>query len=430
MWIGFSGGADSTALLVAVNELAAEMPINFLAVHFNHGLQAAATGWQDHCQSFCESRRIPFRAEQLLLKSRHGGSPEEQARQCRYTAVERLLGKGDIFLTAHHADDNAETLMLNLMRGSGVDGLAGIPQQRKMGWGWVVRPLLDFRRCDLEKFLRERGIIWLEDPSNLEQKFDRNFLRNAVFPELEKRWPGAVLRMNQTAGHARQLTTTVAKLLAGVHGSLILDDFTLALQPLRSLDTELQAVLLRQWVRDQDIITPPRRRLLEFLHQLNACAVRGTRAELRWANCMIKQHGQLLWLHRMPGPATCPARSWTGVAELDLGSEHGKLHVSGSLSTVPPGWEIGPRKESASMLLQEFGSHRKVKELMRLCGIPSWLRDSIPVLYWHGEVAAVGDWLVSPPLRKHLTELGASYRWEPHDPLLCKLQSVSVQSLQ
>jgi tRNA(Ile)-lysidine synthase len=341
-----------------------------------------------------------------------------------------LLGNGDIFLTAHHADDNAETLLLNLMRGSGVDGLAGIPRQRKMGWGWVVRPLLDFRRCDLEKFLRERGIDWLEDPSNLDQNFDRNFLRNAIFPELEKRWPGAVLRMNQTASHARQLTTTVARLLAGHHGNLILDDFTLALHHLRILDTELQAVLLRQWVRDQDIITPPRRRLLEFLHQLKTCAAQGKQAELRWADCMIKQHGQVLWLHRMPAPGTCPARSWTGGAELDLGSEHGKLHVSGSPPAVPPGWEIGPRKEGAGMLLRESGGHRKLKELMRLCGIPSWLRESIPVLYWQGEVAALGDWLISARLRKQLAEQGASYRWEPHHPLLCKLQSVSVQSLQ
>ena len=221
-WVGFSGGADSTALLVAFHELGSKLEAGLHAIHFNHGLQTLADDWQAHCLTFCEKRNIPLRIEQLELTLQEGQSPEEQARQQRYAAIELLLGKGEVYLTAHHADDNAETFLLNLMRGSGMDGLDAIPPLRKIGNGWVARPLLDFDRQDLENFLRERNIPWLEDPSNQDLSFDRNYVRNELFPELDKRWPGVVKRLNHTASHARNFTAVLNKLLAAQHGSLIL----------------------------------------------------------------------------------------------------------------------------------------------------------------------------------------------------------------
>ncbi|MGH8035197.1 MAG: tRNA lysidine(34) synthetase TilS [Lysobacterales bacterium] len=395
------------------------------AVHFNHALQAGALEWHNHCMAFCEKRQIPFHAEQLDLKAQDGQSPEGRARHHRYTAIQRLLGEGDIFLTAHHADDNAETLFLNLMRGSGIDGLAGIPRLRKMGLGWVARPLLDFRRSELEQFLRQRNVDWIEDPSNRNPQFDRNFLRNIIFPELEKRWPSLVPSVNQTARHARQITATLAGLLEKHYHNLALDDFTFALPPLLGLGPDLQSVLLRRWITDQDIVTPPRRRLLEFLHQINASAAKNTHAELRWSSWMIKRHGQTLWLHPVPGPGTCPSRCWKTGTVLELNPDYGEVSISGA-KAVPEGWQIGPRKTGAQMSLQENGPHRKLKELLRLGGVPPCLRDSVPVLYWHDEVAAVGDWLISPRFRQLLAELDSGYHWSPRHPLLRKLQSVSV----
>ena len=202
-WVGFSGGADSTALLHALHDCREELQTPVHAIHFHHGLNPGADGWQDHCHDFCQQRHINFTSRKLKIKPASGTSIEEESRNLRYQAVKKLLQPGDIFLTAHHADDQAETLFLNLMRGSGIDGLAGIPHIRKLGQGWVARPLLNTRKSALENYLGKRNIEWQEDPSNKENTFDRNFLRNSLFPQLENRWPGVVRRLTRTSRTAR-----------------------------------------------------------------------------------------------------------------------------------------------------------------------------------------------------------------------------------
>jgi tRNA(Ile)-lysidine synthase len=319
--------------------------------------------------------------------------------------------------------------LINLMRGSGIDGLAGIPPLRRMGKGWVARPLLDFRRHELESFLRGRQIVWMDDPSNRNSSFDRNFFRNNIIPELEKRWPEAVPGINQTARHARQFASTFTNLLLKQYGNLLRDEITLPLPPLLCLELDLQAALIRHWIRDQDIMTPPRRRLHEFLQQLNAPKGQGLVAELRWAGWILKRHGGVLWLHATPAPAVCPDRSWDTGTTLDLGVEFGEVLLVGG-STVPRDWRLGPRRKGAGMQLHKNGHRQALKELLRLSGIPPWLRDCVPVLYWQEDVAAVGDWLIGPRLRHFLDAEGATYLWNPIHPLLRKLQSVSVHFLQ
>ena len=182
--VGFSGGADSTALLLALHQLQLQLTADLAAVHFNHGLQANAEDWLRHCQHFCQQRNIPLQVQQLWVQHNAGSSPEAAAREARYRAIAQLLERDDIFLTAHQADDQAETLFLNLMRGSGSQGLAGIPRLRVYAKGWVARPLLNVRREELEHYLNAENVGWITDTSNQDQSMDRNYLRATVFPSL------------------------------------------------------------------------------------------------------------------------------------------------------------------------------------------------------------------------------------------------------
>jgi len=428
-WVGFSGGADSTALLEALLKIQPELSAEIRAIHFNHGLQQAAGEWQLHCQTFCQAREVPLLVQNLELDFKEGISAETQARQARYGSLEKLLGANEIYLTAHHADDQAETLLLHLLRGSGLDGLAGIPTLRKLGRGWVARPLLDFRRQDLEDFLRHQNTPWITDPSNLEVIADRNFLRNDIFPRLESRWPGTIQRLNQSARHAAAAAAVLSELIAGKFGQLLSDPYTLPLEHFLGLDPEIQALVLRQWVKLRNVSTPPRPRLAEFLAQLSTSTSVSSQAEIKWSGWMIKRYDSSLWLHETSFPRECPATTWRSDQKLRLDADFGNLQVFGDVFELPPGWEIGPRKKRAAMQVRKNGSRKKVKELLRACGIPTWLRPSVPMLYRDGQLQAIGDWLLCPELRDWLTENQLSYLWHPVHPLLCKLQSVSVQCL-
>jgi tRNA(Ile)-lysidine synthase len=221
----------------------------------------------------------------------------------------------------------------------------------------------------------------------------------------------------------------LSRLLTAQHDHVLVDCHTLAIEPFLHLEPELQAALLRQWLRDQEIVGPPRKRLNEFLFQLNSSGTTTGQPELRWAQRMIKRHGKLLWLHRLPVPVLDSSQLWTSGMKVDLGPDFGTIGLSGNSLLIPEGWELGPRRKSARMRLHTGGPRRKLKELMRECGIPPWLRTAVPVLYWHGEVAALGDWLFSAEFQNFLCEHATTYAWRPGHPLLCKLQSVSVRFL-
>jgi tRNA(Ile)-lysidine synthase len=315
------------------------------------------------------------------------------------------------------------------MRGSGMDGLAGVPYSRTIGKGRIVRPLLDYHRQELQDFLRKRDIQWIEDPSNTDTNFDRNYIRNKVFPELDHKWPGLVQRLNETANHARTSTQVMSMLVTEQYTDMISDPYILCLEPLLQMKPELQAIVLRQWLKYRSAVSPPRARLNEFLAQINSCANTNSKAELRWLDWQVKKQDEWLWLEKLPSPGECPVRAWSTTNELVLGHEFGKITLEGKSPVPLDCWMIGPRRAGAKMALKTGDPRRKLKDLMRLSGIPTWLRHSIPVLYWNDQLAAVGDWMLSAELKFFLSENSMTYKWLPSHPLLSKLQSVSVQRL-
>jgi tRNA(Ile)-lysidine synthase len=421
-WVGFSGGADSTALLQALHECREQLPAPIHALHFHHGLQAEADAWQAHCGSFCEQRDIPYRAEQLDIDQSARSSPEEASRNSRYRVVGGLLGRQEMYLTAHHAEDLAETLFLNLMRGSGVEGLAGIPVLRTLEHGWVARPLLDVHRAQLVAFLQERDIDWLTDPSNENITFDRNYLRQELFPRLEQRWPGLVRRLARTARNARISAGAMAMFIESQSGDLIRDRFKMPVHKLLELEPEMQTLILRQWLRRHEVPVLPEQRLREFLKQLSEAQVDNL-AEVQWEDWMIKHYQLDLWLHRRKPFMACPEMAWTEGMEVDLGPDTGRLHLLGDTTPVPPGWHVRARRSGDRIRQRPQGPNQKLKHLFQSASVPPWLREGIPVLEWDGEPVALGDWVIGHRLQAWLLEHGLDYLWNPADPVLARLRA-------
>ena len=152
--VGFSGGADSTALLHAISLIRSKLEVPVSAVHVNHSIHQDADAWQRQCEDFCHRHGMELCCLKVELKNRSGKGMEAEARHLRYEAVSDLLKPADCLLTAHHADDQAETLLLNLMRGSGVDGLTAMPESRPLGQGFLQRPMLRFKNSALKNYLR------------------------------------------------------------------------------------------------------------------------------------------------------------------------------------------------------------------------------------------------------------------------------------
>jgi tRNA(Ile)-lysidine synthase len=421
-WIGFSGGADSSALLHTMYECRERLPAPMHAIHFHHGLQAGADAWQEHCRTFCAERDIPYLALKLEIDDSGKSSTEEAARNSRYRAVAAVLGQQEMYLTAHHAEDLAETLFLNLLRGSGVEGLAGIPVLRTLERGWVARPLLETHRRELEAFLKKREIRWLTDPSNRDTRHDRNYLRQELFPLLEQRWPGLVRRLSRTARNARITADAMAMFIESQSGDLIRDRFKMPLHKLLELETEMQTLILRQWLRRHEVPVLPEQRLREFLKQLSEASA-DSRAEARWDGWMIKHYRSDLWLHRSKPFTACSKRPWREGMHCELGRESGRLQLHGEPTTIPPGWAVRPRQAGDRIRPRSDGSSQKLKHFFQVAAVPPWLRPGIPVLEWDGEAVALGDWVLGHRLREWLQENGLEYTWEPTDPVLARLRS-------
>ena len=189
--VAFSGGADSAALLHALCQLRdALAPAEIRAVHVHHGLHADADTWESDCRRICADLGVALDVLRVDGRAGPGESPEAAARRARYDALASLVGTGEAVCTAHHQRDQAETLLLQLVRGAGPAGLAGMPALATLGRGWLARPLLDTPPEDLRDYLERYGLSWTEDPGNTEQRFDRNFIRHEILPRLEDRWPG------------------------------------------------------------------------------------------------------------------------------------------------------------------------------------------------------------------------------------------------
>ena len=188
IFVAFSGGLDSTALLFLCNKALIQKKIrNLKAIHINHNLSKNSDDWQQHCESFCRSNNIEFESFMVEV-SNNRSSIESQARQARYKIFESLLDENDKILLAHHRDDVFETILLRLFRGTGVDGLSGLNEKRSLGKGEIVRPFLNLPKSDLRIFIDENDLPYVEDDTNSNNDFDRNFLRNEIVPSLEKRW--------------------------------------------------------------------------------------------------------------------------------------------------------------------------------------------------------------------------------------------------
>ena len=413
--VALSGGVDSVALLHACHALAAtHRPLELRAVHVHHGLQAEADGWQHRCEDLCSRLEVPLEVVQLALEPRHGHSVEAEARDARYRALAERLAPGEVLLTAHHQDDQLETVLLQLMRGAGVAGLSAMPAQAPFGRGLHLRPLLGMTRAEIEAHASAAGLECVEDPMNTSQRFGRAYLRQQVLPALRARWPAAAASVARSARHLGEAQTLIDE-LAALDATTVLEGDCLRVEPLRALSRPRQANLLRWWLRRQGLGLPNTARLTAILDDV--LKARPDRLPVvTWRTGEIRRYRGLLYAMRPLH--TPPAGFWTltveQTLEIDALGTLALQRVTGAGIAAPfLSKPLEIRLPTGDERLQLAGQGREVsvKDLFRQTRLEPWLHSRIPLVYSGGQLLAVGDRWIAASAAASEHEAGYLINW-------------------
>lgn len=288
--VACSGGADSVALLLAAHR---RWPGKVAAMHVNHGLQAAAAAFEQGVTATCANLGVPLHTRRVVAGHAAGESPEDAARQARYQALTALAKTHGIaaVLLAQHADDQAETVLLALSRGSGVSGLAAMPAQMERHGVRFVRPWLGLRSADLRAWLQAQGQGWCEDPSNQDQRYTRNRLRHSVLPVLDTQFPGFVSCVARSAAHCAQadgLLDELAQIDLSATGA------PPALAGLQALSDARLANALRHWLRAEAGLAPSTTQLRELMAQIRDCRTRAHHIDIKVGAGRVQRQGSHL----------------------------------------------------------------------------------------------------------------------------------------
>jgi len=420
LMLGLSGGLDSVTLLAILQRLAPTSGFSLRAVHVNHGISPNAARWAQFCGELCDRLRIPLQLETGSIARYRGLGLEGAARRARYEAFARV--DADFVVLAQHRDDQAETLLLRLLRGAGLRGLSAIPPRRSLtgARARLLRPLLAISRAEIEVYARSHGLEWVEDESNADTLRRRNFLRHEALPLLERQFPAARATIARAAGHlaeARDLLDEMARAdLERCGGSTLDAKLLLALGVPRAKN------LFRYWCDSKGIQALAATRVEELMRQL-----RVSRSDARVATAVpgwnfLLHRGAL---HLEPAPGTVRrdfSQTWDGanaVPLLELGGalrfkpEEGRGLSVAKLRSAPVTMRV--RRGGERLRLDPRRPRRTLKNLLRERGVPPWRRDRLPLVFCGGDLVAVPGVGEACEFRAAPGEAGLIVTWEPFE---------------
>jgi tRNA(Ile)-lysidine synthase len=410
--VGFSGGLDSTVLLHRLKLWRdVEPDVQLRAMHIHHGLSPHADGWVAHCQALCAAWDIPLCVERVTLKD-EGLGTEAQARQARYAAFASALKPGEALVTAQHLDDQCETFLLALKRGSGPAGLSAMPERADFAGTRLIRPLLGETRASLETWAQAHLLRWIEDESNQDDRYDRNFLRLRVVPLLTGRWGHFAEATARSATLCAEQESLLDELLSDELATLMSVEGALRIAPLKGMRSVRRSALLRRWLATHRAAMPSRAMLNRIWDEV-ALAREDATPSLHLNGFEVRRYkGQLWWINSTPSLSDVVLDWPTTEQPLILPYNSGKVSLvkSGHVRQPEAGERITVRFKAGGVLhIVGRNGGRKLKKIWQENNVPPWLRDTTPLLFY-GEtlIAAAGVFIT----QDGWTEKGAAFEWE------------------
>lgn len=398
VWVAYSGGCDSHVLLHALAQLRQEQSFNMNAVYVNHGLSPKAAEWGQHCQAVCNELDVKFVCLEVDATPGEEESPEEAARRARYQAIIELLQPGDYLCTAHHQDDQAETLLLQLLRGAGPKGLAGMPASSALGAATQLRPLLGFSQAQLLAYAEQHQLNWIEDESNSDTGINRNYLRHEIMPRLRQRWPSADATLSRSASHCAE-AAQLMKMLASQDYQLVKSESSteINIKKLLELDPARQKNLLRYWVHQAQLPLPSEKKLQHIMSDVLHAAADKTPC-VKWPGAEVRRFdGRLYVMSPMPEFDTMQIIPWDDLDQ-PLQLPDGRQLICKPCEAAPAlslerlnQGQVTVRFRQGGEVCKPAGSahHKSLKQIFQEKRMPPWLREHVPLLYVDDQLVAL-----------------------------------------
>ncbi|UOA09398.1 tRNA lysidine(34) synthetase TilS [Methylobacter sp. S3L5C] len=401
IYMGYSGGVDSHVLLHLCTSITA-IRDRVTAVYVHHGLQSEAESWAIHCKKTAESLGVDFMVLRVNALPSQGESPEEAARNARYTALKSLIDVNDVLMVAQHRDDQLETVLLQLFRGSGLRGLSAMPESTVFGKGLMLRPLLNVAKSAIDDYAQTHALSWVNDPSNLSNDYDRNYLRNAVLPLLKQRWPSCDKTVARSAKHCADAQVVVSEYAETIFRGVFNEaDKTLCIGRLRSYKPTQQALIIRQWFQFLQLKMPAQ----AFIERLQSDVISATEdrePELSEQGYCVRRYRGKLYCLKVVTPEIVRENIWSaGQASLSVSKNQTLFWQLSSVGINQGQWQkatiiVRARSGGEKISLPGRQGRHTLKKLFQEAGIPPWERDAIPLVYLDDKLAAVGDlWICS-----------------------------------
>jgi len=420
-WVAYSGGCDSHVLLHALHTLSQLKPTNFniAAIHVDHGLQASAKMWANHCKHVCADLKIKFKLIKVNAKAESGQSPEAAARDARYKAIAEFITENDILLVAHHQDDQAETLLLQLLRGSGPRGLSAMPKGKFLGKNRVLRPFLMISQKIILEYADQNKLKWIEDPSNTEIRFDRNRIRHEVLPVLKKRWPSLSETLSRVTHYQAEAAACLHELaeldLLNIKSSR--DEDGISITKLTLLSSARQKNVCRYWIEQNSLDAIDSTHLNRIFNEVIPAAI-DSQPMVEWLNTRVCRYRGILYVLAIEKlDKSAVSQNWQIANAIELAQQRlvSQQTVGDGIkqSLIPDGIvKICFRQGGERCQPKGRANHHSLKKLFQEWAVPPWMRSQIPLIYIGNELVQIVGYCLCEPYAAGPNDPGISIKSE------------------
>lgn len=394
-YVAYSGGMDSHVLLHSLVSIKDDLNCNIIAIHINHNLHDDAHLWADHCEAVCTDLGIELIRKEITSDCPKGESLEAWARDKRYEFFSAIVSNNDVLLTAQHKNDQAETLLLQMFRGAGVKGLSSMPAMKKFNNAFHARPLLDFTRDELKLYAQTFNLVWVEDESNENTSYNRNFIRHSLFPVINEKWPQASDTLVRVARHLAETNELMDDLaMIDLDSCREVNPKQLKVSKLKGLSLKRQKNVLRHWLYLNEVNMPSTIKLKHIIHDVIESS-QDAQPELKIDKVMLRRYKDILMITDQVIPEKINNKiSWdlNENCKLNLGELSAKkVKGEGIHSAVCKDNKLEVRFRNGGERICPAGNnqHKELKKILQDEQILPWLRDTIPLLYLNDELVSI-----------------------------------------